>query len=243
MKSRHPAAMSLLTFDLFTAASDEEAARYRILGALKSVRRAFASSEVYPHLGDLIRLHEALTRLTDAAGAVQDRQQGPLRGIDLEEGTLLYGEAPEVPLLADSLARWALPRLAAAIEEGRTLYEFVEQHAVVRAVGIVPSYQDEGYLLLPAADRVRVLRYAMALYEQPDGRYRALRTSDVGDAPAHVLPAQIKQRLVRAHPDLPNPATYRVETDLEFPLDATLLPVAKRKLLQYLAMGGPEGDA
>jgi hypothetical protein len=235
--------MSILNFDLFSAASDEEAARYRILDALQSVRRAFAANEVYPHLGDLIRLHEALTRLTDAAGAVQERQQGPLRGIDLEEGQLIYGDAAELPLLADALARWALPRLADAIEEGRTLYEFVEQHAVVRAVGIVPSYQDEGYLLLPAPPRVRVLRYAMALYEEPDGRYRALRTADIGEAPADVLPAQLKQRLVRAHPELPNPATYRVETDLDFPVDATLLPVAKRKLLQYLAMGGPAGRA
>lgn len=235
--------MSPLTLDLFTAADDEEAGRYRVLGGLQVVRRAFARNEVYPHLADLIRLHEVLRRVTSGAEALRARQRGPLRGIDLEAGRLLYEEPAGEPLLAESLIRWALPLLEEAIEEGRTLYEFVDEHAALRAVGIVPSYQDEGYLLIPDAGSLRVLRYTVSLFDRPDGRYRSLRTVEVALLPADVPPAEAKRDLVRRHPDLPNPAAYHVETDIELPVEPTVLPVAKRKLLQYLAVGGRPGAA
>jgi hypothetical protein len=238
----HPT-MPALHLDLFTQASDEEAGRYRILDALQGVRRAFARNEVYPHLGELIRLHDTLSRVSAAAEVLRERQRGPLRGLDLEEGKLVYDDPSEEPMLAQSLVSWALPLMVEAIEEGRTLYEFVEAHAAVLAVGIVPSYQEEGYLLVPDQAQLRVLRYAVSLFEEPDGRYRALRTSEVALADQLILPADVKRFLVERYPDLPNPATYRIETELEFPLEATLLPVAKRKLLQYLAMGGRTGLA
>lgn len=232
-----------LRFDLFAAASDEEAARYRVLDGLQHIRQAFSRNEVYPHLAELVQLHSTLLRLTDAAEQVREGRPGTLKGIDLENGRLVYEDPQERPLLAESLARWTLPLLGRMIEEGRALFEFVDEHAELSAVGIVPAYQDEGYLLVPAERRLRVLRYSMALYEEPDGRYRALRTTQVEEALITEPPASLKQRLVQAHPDLPNPATYRVQTQIDFPVEATLLPVAKRKLMHYLAMGGPRGAA
>lgn len=235
--------MPELRFDLFAAAADEEAARYRVLDGLQRIQHAFARNEIYPHLANLIQLHATLTRLIAAADDVRERHPGPLSGIDLEEGRLVFGKSPVPDLLAEGLARWALPRLADLIDDGRALFEFVDEHAEVRAIGIVPSYQDEGYLIIPAPRYIRVLRYAMSLYEEPDGRYRSLRTVDVSEAPPGASLLELKRRLVAVHPDLPNPATYCVDTELDFPIEATLLPVAKRKLLQYLAMGGREGVA
>ena len=40
--------------------------------------------------------------------------------------------------------------------------------------------------------------------------------------------------LIEANRDLPNPATYLFETDLDFPFNETILPVAKRKFLRGL---------
>jgi hypothetical protein len=238
-----PNAMPNLRFDLFANASDEEAARFRVLDGLQRIRKAFARNEVYPHLAELIRLHETLCGLIDSVAAVRDRHQGPLCGIDLENGRLVFDEPEEYPLLPDELARWALPRLAEAIDEGRTLYEFVDAHANFQAVGIVPAYQDEGYLIIPAGGRVRIFRYAMSLYDQPDGRYRSLRTSVVGEISTLVPSGEVKRQLVADFPELPNPATFRVDTDLDFPVEATVMPIAKRKLLQYLAVGGTTGAA
>jgi hypothetical protein len=34
---------------------------------------------------------------------------------------------------------------------------------------------------------------------------------------------------------MPNPAVYSIETELKFPVDETLLPVAKRSLVRYIS--------
>ena len=48
----------------------------------------------------------------------------------------------------------------------------------------------------------------------------------------------MKIELIRNRKDLPNPAVYSIETPLTYPIDETLLPVAKRSLVRYLSLGG-----
>ena len=48
------------------------------------------------------------------------------------------------------------------------------------------------------------------------------------------LPAT-ETELIRHWKDLPNPAVYLIETPLSFPVDETLLPVAKRSLVKFIS--------
>ena len=232
--------MPALDLAFFTGVRDEEWSRYRILGGLQEIRRAFAGNRVYPHLADLIHLRAALQRLADTSDALRPR--GPLTGLDLDEGVLRYDEPEDAAPPFEALVVWAMPRIEEAIEEGRAIYDFVDERTTVEALGIVPAYQREGYLLVPDGTVLRVVRYGVSLFTRADERFRSLRTASVDEAPADAPPHELKRLLTTRHPDLPNPATYRVATDLDFPVDETMLPVAKRKLLQYLALGGPTGD-
>jgi hypothetical protein len=45
----------------------------------------------------------------------------------------------------------------------------------------------------------------------------------------------IKSELIRNRTDLPNPAVYAVETDYSFPIEETLLPIAKRSLVRFIS--------
>ncbi|MBK7032936.1 MAG: hypothetical protein IPH49_06685 [Ignavibacteria bacterium] len=47
-------------------------------------------------------------------------------------------------------------------------------------------------------------------------------------------PEDLKLALVEQHQDMPNPATFLMDSDLDFPFDETILPVAKRKLMRRL---------
>jgi hypothetical protein len=232
--------MPALDLAFFTGGRDSEWSRYRILGGFQEIRRAFCDNRVYPYLADLIHLRTALRTLADESDALRSR--GPLTGIDLEEGALRYEDSQGAALPFEDLVVWAMPLIEAAIEEGRAIYDFVDERTAVEAVGIVPAYQDEGYLLVPDGEALRVLRYAVSLFTRHDERFRSLRTASVDEAPGDTPPHELKRFLTARHPDLPNPATYRVATDLDFPVDETMLPVAKRKLLQYFALGGPTGD-
>ncbi len=233
--------MSGLHLDLFAAATDAEAARYRVLAGVKEAHTAFVRSQVYPHLADLIRLRRALRDFLDGVEQFRAGHAGRIKGIDWESKEVIF-DPPEsaAPLLAEDLAHWALPHLTEAIEEGRTLFEFVDEHAELQAVGVVPAYQDEGYLILHDEDgQVFVLRYTMSALTGEDGKYRSLRTKPVA-ADLHPLapPGIWKDLLVERYPDLPVPATFRLAADVAFPLEATMLPIAKRKLLRMISDHG-----
>ena len=142
--------MSSLSFDLFVSARDAEAAEYRVLAGLQEARRAFTRTRVYPHLAELIALRRSLADLVEGADRLEDGLPTRVVGVDWDTGSVIQ-ERSDVSgaLLALELARWTLPRLDAVIEEGRALFEFVDAHAELASVGLVPRYQAEGFLLLP----------------------------------------------------------------------------------------------
>lgn len=222
----------MLSLQHYTAASDPEAARYRLLAAFADARRAFAANCVYPHLAALIDVRRALATLADARARHVSR--GPATGVDWETGRLVRADdaGPGPALLAEDLAAWSLPMLDAAIEEGRALYDFADEHATLAPVGLVPRYQQEGFLIVSTDDAVAALRYHASVLAGPDGRRLSLRTRAL-DAPLapDAPPADWKAQLASMAGDLPAPAAFHVHADIDLPLGATLVPLAKRRLL------------
>jgi hypothetical protein len=242
--------MTQLSLDLFLQASrDFESAQYRVLGGLQQTEEAFAQNTIYPHLARLIKLHGALQTVHQRLGDVDQAMKGDVKAVDWDEKKLLYeepdldpGDVEEVK----ALIRWALPRLEDTIEEGRALFEFVDENYEMEEVGLVPSYLQEGYLLVPAraAQELHIFRYTLSIFTEADERYRSLRTEHVKTMPQGRVdpsPQAVKLDLVEERRDLPNPATYFFETQLDFPFEETMLPVAKRKLMRYLSR--QEGEA
>ena len=229
--------MSTLSLSLFDGSRDPEAARYRVLAGLAEAQTAFTRCRVAPHLSELVALHRGLGALVAGAAAVEPR--GPVVDVDWEAGRLVRDRADLPGSVAVDLARWAMPRVEAAIVEGRTVYEFAAEHAALEAVGIVPGYRDEGFLLVDGGPSVHVLRYQVSPLASTDGRYRALRTTPV-DAGLDPLapPHTWKAALADLAPDLAAPAAFRLQTDLDLPVEETLVPVAKRKLLGLVQSWG-----
>lgn len=222
--------MTPLTLSLFDGARDAEATRYRVLAGLADAHDAFTHNRVSPHLGDLIRLHAGLRVLITGADAVRPR--GSVVDVDWQAGRLVRDDLEMPAPLAVELARWALPRVEVVVAEGRTLYEFADEHAEIQAVGILPGYRSEGFLLVADGTQVWTLRYHISPITGPNGRYQTLRTSRVDVrldplAPPHVW----KSALAQAAPDLASPAAFRLRAQVDLPVEETLVPVAKRKLL------------
>lgn len=215
----------------FASATDPEAARYRILAALAEARRAFSANRVFPHLAALIGVRRTLADLFDGLARHRERPRGPATGVDWAAGRLVHADdAP--PLLAESLALWSQPHLDAAIDEGRALYDFADAHAPLAALGVVPAYQREGFLVVSTDEAVCALRYHASALSGPDGRHLTLRTHrvPVGLSPLGT-PADWKTALAAHASDLAAPAAFHVHADLDLPLGETLVPLAKRKLL------------
>lgn len=232
-----------LNLDLFTrVSSDFETSQYKILAGLKAISEDFRKNKIYPHLSHLIELH---TTLSDILNRLQDlREKFPkrIKKIDFINQVIEH----EVVFVADSdlsqvedLIEWALPYIKAKIEEGKTIYEFVDDELKVEEVGIVPNYTDEGYLFVPdnEASKLLLFQYEVSIFESSNDTYRSLKTGflkALEQGQAHLSPNAIKLNLISENKELPNPATYAFDTDLQFPFQETIFPITKRKLMKQL---------
>jgi len=81
------------------------------------------------------------------------------------------------------------------------------------------------------------MRFEISLFSADGERYRRLKTrllESLSEKPLRTPPETIKLSLIERYRDLPNPATYRCETDMDFPFAETMLPVAKRKFMSHI---------
>ena len=235
--------MSAWSLDLFTnAVYDYEHAQYQIMNRLKRARTAFAQNRIYPFLGDLVKCYESLQTIVTRSEHLRDALPGTIKRIDLEAQEAVYERSDlsgDQLKVVEEIMHWALPHIQAAIEEGKTIFEFVEENLQMEEVGIVPSYLQEGYLLVPDYElqQVHVLQYSFSIITRADERFRSLKTTFVKAVPRDPLgfvPRSVKLALMEERRELPNPATYYFASDLGFPYEPTMLPVAKRKLMRYL---------
>lgn len=87
-------------------------------------------------------------------------------------------------------------------------------------------------------NEVRAYAYTIALFEHQDAKFRGLRIQYIDSWTRSIVNTyeQIKRDIIRQNRDLPTPAVYSVESPLTLPLNETLLPVAKRMLVQHIGI-------
>ncbi len=221
---------------------DFELQKYRLLAYLRDVDALFGRRELYPQLSDVIFHHDNLVAFRKNKQFLQDSFPKRLSDVDMRKAELIYermladGELMEE---LESITAYALRRIKRTIDTGAGIYEEVERAMEISPVGLLPVYKDEGYLLLRWGGHAetRAYSYSVTLFEQGDARYKGLKMQYLASWPRSMVwtPQQIKTELIRSRTALHNPAVYSMETALELPLAETILPVAKRMFVKYLA--------
>jgi hypothetical protein len=139
----------------------------------------------------------------------------------------------------EDIIGYSTEHMRTAITNGTEIYEFVEDKLSILPVGILPVHSKEGYFFLTdsSANATRAYSYYLSFFEKHDEKYRSMRTEYIDSWQRNFTNTyeQIKSELLHRKPELPNPAVFAIETSLKFPLDETLLPVAKRSLVRYIS--------
>jgi hypothetical protein len=139
----------------------------------------------------------------------------------------------------EDIIGYSTEHMRTAITNGTEIYEFVEDKLNILPVGILPVHSKEGYFFLTdsTANATRAYSYYLSFFEKHDEKYRSMRTEYIDSWQRNLSNTyeQIKSELLQRKPELPNPAVFAIETSLKFPLDETLLPVAKRSLVRYIS--------
>jgi len=234
--------MSLRLETFLTVSKDFEARQYLILQGLKEHYESFSHNMLYPSLSELVDLYGMLQDVIQKRGDIQNNFPQRLKEVDLEQMELVYEPVHDTDAdlaKALDLILWGLPLIRKAMDEGMNIYNFVDEHIIISEVGIIPMYREEGYWFVPdgKANRLHLLRYEVSLFSSANERYRTLKTRLMESMDQDAIsrpPEQIKLMLIEKYHDLPNPATFVCETELDFPYAETILPVAKRKFMAHL---------
>jgi hypothetical protein len=221
---------------------DFELKKYTLLAYLQEINRHFQENKLYPQLGDVIFHYNNLVAFRENKKFLQEQFPKKLSGLQMEKIQVLYEQMIQDDDLMrelEDIIEYSTTHMKTAISNGTEIYEFVEDKLTILPVGIMPVNSQEGYFLLcdGSANSTRVYSYYLSFFEKHDEKYQSMRTEYIDSWQRSFTNTyeQIKSELLHRKPELPHPAVYAIETALKFPLDETLLPVAKRSLVRYIS--------
>ena len=229
----------------FTSETDLEMNQYRILGGIREVCGNFDKKKIYPTLAALIELKYSIDKIKNERNNLNEKFPKQIKGFDIKAQKIIYESAGDFNHnnnieVIFALIDWALPYIEDAIDEGIVLFDFVDDNITLEQVGILPMYKDEGYFMVTdnTAFELQVHRYESTLFSSGKEKYRSLKTEFVKSERQVIIkrsPESIKHELIKERKDLPNPATFMFDSDLDFPFTETIFPVVKRKLMSHIA--------
>lgn len=220
---------------------DFEYKKYLLLAYLKEVRQNFNATRLYPWLAELIAHYKGAIAVKENKQNLKKYFPQRLSGIN-EKGQVTYErivEDDELMLELESIIEYAIPQFQQRVEEGRNIYDIVEEHVFIQPIGIIPLNAEFGYMFLKggAVASTQVYEYQMTFFESATEKFKAIHTHFVKTFEKSISTTfqSIKTEMIRENKHLPNPATYAIETEMSLPMEETFLPIAKRMLVKHLS--------
>ena len=221
---------------------DFELKKYVLLAYLQEINKYFNENKLYPQLADLIFHYNNIVAFRENKRFLQEQFPKKLTGLQLEKLQLLYEQMiddDELMQELEDIINFSAGKMKNTISSGTEIYEFVEGKMTISPVGLVPLDVQEGYFFLSAGKtrNTRVYQYRLSFCEKYDEKYRSIKTIYLQMQQRSIIHTyeSIKRELIKTRTELPNPAVYCIETELSFPVEETLLPIAKRSLVKYIS--------
>lgn len=220
---------------------DFEYKKYILMAYLQQVSFDFDEKKLYPVLADLVMHYNNLITIKKNKTYVSNFFPKQISKVDLENFKIQFEK-----LMADeqymeeveAIIDFSIPLMERHLEEGKEIYQQVEEHLRIFPVGIVSINPEAGYMMLAknTLSDTSVYSYLITIFENANEKFRGIKTEFIGNYSRSFSNTfeEIKFQLIKEFRHVPNPAVYVVESKMEYPLNETLLPIAKRSLVRYL---------
>ena len=218
---------------------DFEYKKYLLLAYLQDVKKNFDETKLYPWLAEIIQHYKEAAAVRDNKQHLQKHFPQKLSGI--AAGQLTYEnlmEDDELMKEIEAIVEYAIPQFETRAEEGKNIYDIVEEHVYIQPVGIIPLQPEFGYMFLKGGNaETNVYEYQITFWETASEKYKAIHTHYVKSYEKNISVTfqSMKSELIRENKRLPNPAAYAIESEMTLPLEETFLPIAKRMLVRYIS--------
>lgn len=215
----------------FTDVTDPERSRYLLLNKFKFCQKELNETRLYPTYQMLINLYSQLTDIMTNHNRIFNKEYtDAITEQESEEKHMLINNDIEKSF---ELMHWSLAHLNRLLENGKAIYDFVDESITIESIGIYSRYNTDGYFILPDnRERVlRILKYSRNLY-------KILKTKEVANRRMTLItiPNTVLKNYMISD-DIINQIIYMLDTELNFSYSHTILPVAKRKFLGFLEGG------
>jgi hypothetical protein len=220
---------------------DFEYKKYILLAYLKNIRQNFRVNKLYPFLSDLINHYQHLKRLQK--DKIELSNQFPV-AINLKEfmaqklklERLIKDD--EISQELEDIMVFSMDKMLDTMKTGKEIYDIVEGNMEIIPIGLSSIYQNEGYMFIDHNDKssIHIYRYRISVFKSPEDKYRAIHATLIDRMNKSIVTTyeQMRLKLIKRNKDLPNPATYLINSKYTYPLMETVLPVAKRLLVRYV---------
>lgn len=222
---------------------DFEYKKYLLLAYFQQVKEHFKEKKLYPHFADLLFHYQNLIAIKENKKLLQELFPNKLTAADLANLTLAYEQMvkdDEMMTELEDIIQFSIPIFKDHMYEGRDLYDAIENKMQISPIGISPLNPEQGYLFLNpyTTSDTHIYSYRMTIFTQAEERYRGIHLHYMETKPKSISNTyeNMKVELVKRHKEMPNPATYLIETKTYAPLEESVLPIAKRVLVKYISV-------
>jgi len=220
---------------------DFEYKKYVLLAFLQQVEKDFELQKLYPSLREIIKHYNQVKAIKERKEELYNSFPAKATDIDTEKMQLVYEKIFHDNRLMhelESIINFSIPHLENHLAEGKKIYDAIESQLNIFPVGVIPLSSKEGYLFIRDGKNAdtNVYEYDITFFEQSDAKYRGIHTEYVKtwETDLSMTYQYIKLELLKEKQNIPNPATYAIESEWVVPLEETLLPIAKRCLLKFV---------
>ena len=220
---------------------DFEYKKYVLLAFLQQVEKDFELQKLYPSLREIIKHYNQVKAIKERKEELYNSFPAKATDVDTEKMQLVYEKIFHDNRLMhelESIINFSIPHLENHLAEGKKIYDAIESQLNIFPVGVIPLSSKEGYLFIRDGKNAdtNVYEYDITFFEQSDAKYRGIHTEYVKtwETDLSMTYQYIKLELLKEKQNIPNPATYAIESEWVVPLEETLLPIAKRCLLKFV---------
>jgi len=221
---------------------DFEYKKYVLLAYLKKTRESFGRVELYPFLTDLVFHYRNLLTLKENKTLIYDSFPKELSLESFQKLEISYRKIIEddsVMQEIESIVEFALPQFKSSLDEGSSIYDYVESQCELSPIGLTSLYTNEGYLFVsqPPQKDTDVYRYQVSIFDNANESMRGLNTKFLKTTMRSFSNSyeNMKLQLLKEFTELPNPSVYLITSKLKFPYEQTLMPIAKRLLIKHIS--------
>jgi hypothetical protein len=139
----------------------------------------------------------------------------------------------------DEIIEYSIPAMKQHLDEGKGLYQMIEENLNISEIGLRSVDLNNGYFFLcaPPKKEAKIYQYSLTKVHMPDGNYRAIHVSHLSDITLSYTNTfeSAKSDLIKSSRSGSALTTYLIESEVFVPWEESLLPVAKRRLVEFIA--------